>query len=113
MKEKYFIHTVLLYLLLGSPTVHSKDIGSREEFISYMEEKHGFDYKQLNLLFDKTVISKSILDAIQRPAEKKFLWYQYRKIFLKEKRIKEGVKFWLDNRLKLEEAEKNLAYRQK
>ena len=85
MKEKYFIHTVLLYLLLGSPTVHSKDIGSREEFISYMEEKHGFDYKQLNLLFDKTVISKSILDAIQRPAEKKFLWYQYRKIFIKEK----------------------------
>ena len=53
MKEKYFIHIVLLYLLLGSPTVHSKDIGSREEFISYMEEKHGFDYKQLNLLFDK------------------------------------------------------------
>ena len=106
MKEKYFIHTVLLYLLLGSPTVHSKDIGSREEFISYMEEKHGFDYKQLNLLFDKTVISKSILDAIQRPAEKKFLWYQYRKIFIKEKRIKEGVKFLLDNKLKLEEAER-------
>ena len=71
MKEKYFIHTVLLYLLLGSPTVHSKDIGSREEFISYMEEKHGFDYKQLNLLFDKTDFSKTILDAIQRPAEKK------------------------------------------
>jgi len=106
MKEKYFIYITLLSLLLSSPTIHSKDIVSREKFISYMEEKHGFNYKELNLLFDKTIISKSILDAIQRPAEKKFLWYQYRKIFLKEKRIKEGVKFWLDNRLKLEEAEK-------
>ena len=48
MKEKYFIYITLLSLLLSSPTIHSKDIVSREKFISYMEEKHGFNYKELN-----------------------------------------------------------------
>ncbi len=71
-----------------------------------MESEHGFDSKELSLLFSKTIVSNSILEAIQRPAEKKLLWYQYRKIFLKEKRIKQGAEFWLKNELKLREAEK-------
>ena len=36
---------------------------------------------------------QSILDAIARPAEKTKPWYEYRKIFLTEKRINGGVRF--------------------
>ncbi len=36
---------------------------------------------------------QSILDAIARPAEKTKPWYEYRKIFLTEKRINGGVAF--------------------
>lgn len=37
---------------------------------------------------------QSILDAIARPAEKTKPWYEYRKIFLTERRIREGAAFW-------------------
>jgi membrane-bound lytic murein transglycosylase B len=40
---------------------------------------------------------QSIVDAISRPAEGK-PWHQYRPIFLTDKRINEGVDFWLENR---------------
>jgi membrane-bound lytic murein transglycosylase B len=46
---------------------------------------------------------QSIVDAISRPAEGK-PWYQYRKIFLTDKRIKGGVKFWKENKELIEAA---------
>ena len=106
MKKLYFTHVIALYFLFSLSSICAENVDSRNKFISYMEKEHGFDSKELSLLFDKTIVSKSILEAIQRPAEKKLLWYQYRKIFLKEKRIKQGVEFWLNNELKLKEAEK-------
>ena len=106
MKKKYSVHILLLYFLFGLSFICAEGIDSRDKFISYMESEHGFDSKELSLLFSKTIVSNSILEAIQRPAEKKLLWYQYRKIFLKEKRIKQGAEFWLKNELKLREAEK-------
>ncbi len=106
MKKKYSVHILLLYFLFGLSFICAEEIDSRDKFISYMESEHGFDSKELSLLFSKTIVSNSILEAIQRPAEKKLLWHQYRKIFLKEKRIKQGAEFWLKNELKLREAEK-------
>ncbi len=106
MTKLYFIHIMLLYFLFSLSPIYAEDVDSRTNFISFMEKKHGFDPKELSLLFDKTIVSQFILDAIQRPAEKKLLWHQYREIFLKEKRIKQGVEFWLNNELKLKEAER-------
>jgi membrane-bound lytic murein transglycosylase B len=37
---------------------------------------------------------QSILDAIARPAEKTKPWYDYRDIFMTDRRIREGVVFW-------------------
>ncbi len=105
MIKLYFIPIALLYILFNVSIVYAKDIDSRSEFVFYMEEKHGFDRQELNLLFDQTIVSQSILDAIKRPAEKKLSWHQYREIFIKKKRIEQGVQFWLDNQLKLQEAE--------
>ena len=45
---------------------------------------------------------QSILDAIARPAEKTKPWYEYRKIFLTERRIREGAAFWDANASVLE-----------
>ena len=106
MKKIYYAHILLLYFLFSLSFIRAEEIDSRDKFISYMESEHGFDSKELSLLFSKTIVSNSILEAIQRPAEKKLLWHQYRKIFLKEKRIKQGAEFWLKNELKLREAEK-------
>jgi len=49
---------------------------------------------------------QSIIDAMSRPAEKRLNWGQYRKIFIKDKRIKGGMKFWKENQVLLEQAEK-------
>jgi membrane-bound lytic murein transglycosylase B len=46
---------------------------------------------------------QSILDAIARPAEKTKPWYDYRDIFMTDRRTREGVVFWDDHAPVLEE----------
>jgi len=48
-------------------------------------------------LIDAAERQQSILDAISRPAEKTKAWHEYRKIFLTDRRIREGVSFWSDH----------------
>jgi membrane-bound lytic murein transglycosylase B len=48
---------------------------------------------ELNALLDGAVVKQSIIDAMNRPAEKK-PWSQYRPIFMNPERIDEGVTFY-------------------
>lgn len=75
-------------------------------FIDDMVSRHGFNRNELVSLFNQAEKSQTILDAISRPAEKKMPWYKYRKIFLREDRIKNGVRFWHDNIETLQRAER-------
>jgi membrane-bound lytic murein transglycosylase B len=43
-----------------------------------------------------------IIDQMSRPAEQVLEWWQYRQIFLTDKRISAGVEFWQDHRDALE-----------
>lgn len=75
------------------------EISEREEvklFIDEMSSEHGFSKGELTQAFSKVKISKSILEAISRPAEAK-PWYKYRPIFLTRDRIKQGVSFMHEN----------------
>ncbi len=63
-------------------------------FIDEMVTKHDFDKDELTQIFDQVEVKDSILKAISRPAEKSKPWYDYRKIFITDKRINGGVKFW-------------------
>jgi len=67
-----------------------------QSFITDMSNKHKFDQDYLIKLFEQTKKHQSILDAISRPAEGK-PWYDYRPIFVTNKRIKGGVNFYEDN----------------
>ena len=66
-------------------------------FIKEMVSQQGFKQKDLETLFKQVKIQQKILDAMSRPAEKSKPWYDYRKIFLTEKRIKQGAEFWHEN----------------
>ena len=73
-------------------------------FVSNMVEKHQFDDAELKQLFQAVDIKENIIKAMERPAEG-MPWYKYRKIFMTDKRIKGGVKFWQENEVTLSEVE--------
>jgi len=47
-----------------------------------------------------------IIELISKPAEKVSPWYEYRKTFMTEQRVTEGMQFMLDHRARLEKARK-------
>ncbi len=67
-----------------------------DAFIEEMAQKHGFKRQELEQLFAKTEYRDDIIRLMKRPAEGKD-WKEYRPIFITEKRIKGGVKFWNKN----------------
>ncbi len=77
-----------------------------EQFISRMSKEHSFNATELRRLFAEAERKQSIVDAMERPAEKVKPWHEYRKIFFTEKRIREGVRFWRENSAVLARAEK-------
>ncbi len=74
-------------------------------FIERMALRYRFDPNSLRALFNEAEIQSTILKVIERPAEAK-PWYEYRRIFLTERRIREGVRFWQRYRTLLERAER-------
>ncbi|MDC9724359.1 MAG: lytic murein transglycosylase B [Gammaproteobacteria bacterium] len=87
------------------PAYANADLPGVDKFISEMSEKHNFNSQQLAELFAEVEVKDSILKAISRPAEKSKPWYDYRKIFITDKRIKGGVKFWRQHQQALTDAE--------
>ena len=57
-------------------------------------QEQGLDPDWVQQLINAAERQQSILDAISRPAEKTKAWYEYRKIFLTDRRIREGAAFW-------------------
>ena len=57
---------------------------------------HGLDPAAVTALLGDARFKQSIVDAMTRPAEGKD-WYEYRPIFLTDKRIDGGVEFWREN----------------
>ncbi|MBL4674296.1 MAG: lytic murein transglycosylase B [Arenicella sp.] len=65
-----------------------------------------YTQKELEAIFSKATVQQVVLDAMTSPAEYKFTWGKYRKLFLKEDRIQQGVEFWNEYQQDLERAEK-------
>ncbi|RLQ21247.1 lytic murein transglycosylase B [Seongchinamella sediminis] len=68
--------------------------------------EEGFDRQSLEAIFAAAYRQQSILDAMSRPAEKTKAWYEYREIFINDKRIDQGVDFYREHRDTLERAER-------
>jgi membrane-bound lytic murein transglycosylase B len=70
--------------------------------------EEGFNREELTKVFAQAHRKDSILEAIARPAEKTKAWYEYRPIFLNEKRERQGVEFYALHRETLERAEREM-----
>jgi membrane-bound lytic murein transglycosylase B len=73
-------------------------------FIAHVAQQDSFSSHRLRKLLKAAQSQESIIEAMDRPAEKAKLWYEYRAIFVNEKRIEEGVEFWTLHRAELERA---------
>ena len=69
-----------------------------------IEEKH-YTQAQLDVIFSDAVVKQSVLDAMTSPAEYKFTWGKYRKLFLQEDRIQQGAEFWQEHQAVFDRAE--------
>ncbi len=76
-----------------------------QAFIERMVTEQGADRAELQALFNGAQYKQSIIDAMTRPAEKVKLWKDYRKIFVTEKRIRQGLQFWREQQPWLEKAQ--------
>ena len=74
--------------------------------VDELVEEQDFDREQLLLVFAAAQRQESILTAIARPAEKSKPWYEYREIFLNDKRLEQGLEFYKEHRDTLARAER-------
>ncbi len=66
-------------------------------FVDRMVNEHKLDRSYVESLLQNANKQQSIIDAITRPAEKVKTWAQYRNIFIQERRVDQGIQFWLEN----------------
>lgn len=99
-KLLYATISILIVCFIVTSNSYAANLAEETEvqtFITEMVKEHGFKKSELDTLFAQVKVKQKILDAISRPAEKTKPWHEYRNIFLTEKRIKNGVKFWQEN----------------
>lgn len=108
MYRASLIKTILGFLFITN-AIASESYLEREDvkkFIDEFSKQHQYPEESLAKLLGKVKTQTEVLEAIQRPAEKKKNWQEYRKIFITQKRIKEGLQFWSENAQTLAAAEK-------
>jgi len=89
---------IILILFLTSFGLSAKNtVPNIDEFIKKTATNNKLDVKVVKAILEQAERKQSIIDAMNRPAEKKKQWHEYRNIFLKDKRIKEGVVFWKEH----------------
>ncbi|MEE4245025.1 MAG: lytic murein transglycosylase B [Kangiellaceae bacterium] len=103
-----FSHKLLVavasLLAMSSIAAKSPDNETVEQFIERMVNTHDMDRAQLSDWLSKASKQQKIIDSMNRPAES-LPWHKYRKIFVREKRIKAGIDFWNKYQTELKRAE--------
>ena len=89
------ILTLALVSVLSASCMAQQHPGA-EEFAANAAAEHGLDQAEMISLLEDARFKQSIVDAMTRPAEGKD-WYEYRPIFISDKRTKGGVEFWREN----------------
>ena len=80
---------------------HRADVKS---FIDLVAPRDSISKRQLRKLLKAAKSQPTIIEAMNRPAEKAKPWFEYRPIFVTERRIREGTDFWIAHRQELDRA---------
>ncbi len=102
MKNFLFLISLLVNLSYADYFQHPES----QEIINELVEVHNFDKKYVEAVLKDAKKQQKIIDSISKPAEFTWTWERYKKLFIEEKRIRNGKKFIKDNLDTLERAEK-------
>ncbi len=101
------IRAVLACFVLMSAAVDAGETHpGQRDFLRELAAETGADREtraEWKTLLDSARYQQSVIDAISRPAEATKAWRDYQKIFLTEQRLRDGVKFWDENRALLDQ----------
>ena len=75
-----------------------------KQFIAHLAETTPLKKRELRKLLKAARSQPAIIEAMDRPAEKAKPWFEYRPIFITERRIREGTDFWIAHRQALDQA---------
>jgi len=73
-----------------------------EQFAAQVAHRDGLQRRAVLKVLLQARAQPEIVDKISRPAEQVLEWWQYRQIFLTDRRVAEGVEFWRAHRDALE-----------
>lgn len=94
-------------MTLAGHNIYAQESSQIDKFAALMASKHQVDAGFVKTTLTKAKKSETILEAIARPWEAK-PWFEYYPIFLTEKRLEKGLKFWQTHEASLQRAEKEL-----
>ena len=105
---KLFLMTIALLVSVNvfAAKVEQGDYKNRQDveaFIDRMVKTSGYSEQTLVTLFATVKKQQHLFARLNKPAEKALEWYQYRRIFIKDSRINQGIKFWHENKQLLTE----------
>ena len=97
---------ILLLSLFFAPVaaaleITAGDYQGREDVLAFVQRvasQTSYTEQELVDLFGKVEKQGHLFAKLDRPAEKELKWYQYKGIFIKDKRVDLGVKFWQKHR---------------
>jgi membrane-bound lytic murein transglycosylase B len=102
--SKVLVFAALLALRFGPASAIDLKRPEVKAFVAHMSASYGFKKHALRKLLKGAQSQPAILEAMGKPAEKAKLWYEYRPIFINERRIREGTEFWIAHREALDQA---------
>ena len=93
----------LLIIFVGVSSAKALDIEDPaiSTFIDSMVSDHSYDRGTLEEVLQQATIQESILEAIDRPAERTKEWHEYRDIFITNERVQAGATFWREHSAEL------------
>ena len=105
LRLKFFLVITLLWSSLSCAADNYSGNPAALALVDELVQEEGFEREALLAVFADASRQDSIIKAMDRPAEKTKPWYEYREIFLNDKRESQGVEFYHQHRAVLQRAE--------
>ena len=111
MKTLLIIIGFMLSPLVSALDITTGDYQGRADVASFVQRvaaESTYSEQELVDLFSQVEKQEQLFAKLDKPAEKELEWYQYRRIFIKDKRISKGVEFWREHRELLAEVSEKM-----